>query len=251
MSGAAPRHSRRTHVVLQLAAALIVLASVLADGSAAAAPKLPGSVWGVAVSRSPARDVAWKVSATLPKKGFNTVVVDRRVLSAPGYVAFRRQGSKAPPHTRGRAAVGHGVHELPPARGLRDRRREAVPHGGNRARPHRQSGAHSPASWAPQGPDDRDRRASRRRRVQRLRLAPRDRCRPEGASPRSRRRAHRRTCGVGARRLHAPARRAPGGLHARAAGARHPTRRRRSVRHARPRSRDHSRKPHRRRRRSP
>ena len=27
------------------------------------------------------------------------------------------------------------MHELPPARGLRDRRREAVPHGGNRARP--------------------------------------------------------------------------------------------------------------------
>ena len=94
MSGAAPRHSRRTHVVLQLAAALIVLASVLADGSAAAAPKLPGSVWGVAVTSSPARDVAWKVSATLPKKGFNTVVVDRRVLSAPGYVAFRRQARK-------------------------------------------------------------------------------------------------------------------------------------------------------------
>ena len=94
MSGAASRHSRRTHVVLQLAAALIVLASVLADGSAAAAPKLPGSVWGVAVTSSPARDVAWKVSATLPKKGFNTVVVDRRVLSAPGYVAFRRQARK-------------------------------------------------------------------------------------------------------------------------------------------------------------
>jgi len=77
--------------VLKLAAALGVLACLCAVGSAAAAPRLPGSVWGVAVTSSPARDVAWKVSSTLPKKGFNTVVVDRRVLSAPGYVAFRRQ----------------------------------------------------------------------------------------------------------------------------------------------------------------
>ena len=234
MSGAASRHSRRTHVVLQLAAALIVLASVLADGSAAAAPKLPGSVWGVAVTKLAGTrrrveglgDAAEEGVQHGRRRSAGSLGTRVRGLPAPG--------SKAPPHTRGRAAVGHGVHELPPARGLRHCWREAVPHGGNRARP----ASGSPARI-------HQLRGLRKGRTiaivelrggaafQRLRLAPRDRCRPEGASPRSRRRAHRRTCGVGARRLHAPARRAHGGPHARAAGARHSTRRRRSVRHAR------------------
>jgi len=72
-----------------------VLAFLVAGSGSAAQPKLPGSVWGVAVTGSPAKDVSWKLVSSLQRGSrLNTAVVDLKVLSAPGFVAFRSKARK-------------------------------------------------------------------------------------------------------------------------------------------------------------
>ena len=94
MSGAAPEHGRRTPAVTSLTAGVALFALLVTGGSPAAPSSLPSTAWGVTVTGTPPRDVAWKTVSRLPKSGFNVVVVDRPVLSAPGFVAFRRQARK-------------------------------------------------------------------------------------------------------------------------------------------------------------
>jgi hypothetical protein len=80
--------------VLKLTAGLAMLAFLVAGAGYGAAPKLPSSVWGVTVTGSPAKNVSWKLVSSLPRGRLNTAVVERKVLSAPGYVAFRSKARK-------------------------------------------------------------------------------------------------------------------------------------------------------------
>ena len=111
----------RTRTALMLTVGLSVLAFLVAGSGSAAQPKLPGSVWGVVVTGSPAKDVSWKLVSSLQRGSrLNTAVVDLKVLSAPGFVAFRSKARKlnlmlVAPRTAGKTAA----HACPRRRQLR------------------------------------------------------------------------------------------------------------------------------------
>jgi hypothetical protein len=88
-----PRTS--TGALLSLSAGLAVLVLLVPGSGSAAQPRLPASVWGITISGTPAKSVSWRLVASLPRRSrLNTAVVDRRVLSAPGFVSFRSKARK-------------------------------------------------------------------------------------------------------------------------------------------------------------